>query len=73
MTLVFMFTVDGHVPARINVAELGVCMWFGHPVTLDTMTVVVGGEGLVRKPQHYIVELPSAREHIGNTNHRLTQ
>jgi hypothetical protein len=50
MTLVFMFTVDGHVPARINVAELGVRMWFRHPVTLDTMTVVVGGEVLVRKP-----------------------
>jgi hypothetical protein len=52
MLLILMFTVNGHVPARTNVAELGVCMWFKYPITLDVMIVMVGGEGLVRKHQH---------------------
>jgi hypothetical protein len=42
MILVLMFLVDGHVPARTNVIELGNCMWFGYAVILNTMTVVGG-------------------------------
>jgi hypothetical protein len=34
--LIFVFSVDGHVLARTNVAELGDCMRFGHPVILKT-------------------------------------